>query len=59
MITNFKDFITTYVGTYSAFDYTSLAGADWEFIAGCIILFILVISFFKILRFTFRGFFKL
>lgn len=59
MIETFKDFIITYVGTYTASDYTSLAGADWEFIAGCIILFILVISFFKILRFVFRGFFKL
>lgn len=55
----FKDFITTYVGSYVAGDYTSLAGADWEFIAGCVILFILVISFFKILKFAFRGLFKL
>lgn len=55
----FKDFITTYVGTYVASDYTSLAGADWEFIAGCVILFILVIAFFKILKFAFRGLFKL
>lgn len=55
----FKDFIINYVGNYTPTDFTSLAGADWEWIGGAAVLLILIIVFFKILKFTFRGFFKL
>ena len=57
MISNFKDFITTYVGTYVSTGDT-IANMDWEFIAGAVVLCILIITFFKSLRFVFRRFGK-
>lgn len=52
---NLKDFITTYVGTYSSTGDT-ISNMDWEFIAGAVLLIVLVICFFKSVRFVFRRF---
>lgn len=54
-MSNLKDFITTYVGSYVATG-TGLAEADWEFIAGAVLLIVLIVCFFKSVRFVFRRF---
>ena len=50
-----KDFISTYVGTYVSTGDT-ISNMDWEFIAGAVVLCILIICFFKSVRFVFRRF---
>lgn len=49
----FKDFIETYVGVYTPTG-TGLAEADWTFIAGAVVLIVLIIVFFRSVRFAFR-----
>lgn len=52
--TTFKDFFTSFVGSYSPTGDT-ISNMDWEWIAGSVLLILLLVTFFKSLRFIFRG----
>lgn len=58
-MTTFKDLLTTYVGVYTP-DYTASdwGQIDFAWIAGAILLIVLIVTFFKALRFILGGFKK-
>lgn len=49
----FKDFIEAYVGVYTPLG-DGIANIDYTFIAGCVVLCILIVVFFRSVRFAFR-----
>ena len=54
-MSNFKDFITTFVGTYTPLG-DGIANIDFEFIFAALVLLHLIIVFFKCIKFVFRRF---
>lgn len=52
-MSTFKDFIEEFVGVYAPLG-DGISNIDYEFIAGCVVLCILIIVFFRSVRFAFR-----
>lgn len=59
MITTFKDLLIDVIGTYSP-DITAndWGQIDWVWIAGAVLFIVLVVTFFKAIRYVFGGFRK-
>ena len=55
-MTTFKDLLTTFIGTYTpdltASDWGQI---DWPWIMGAILLIVLIVTFFKAIRFILGG----
>lgn len=58
-MTTFKDLLTTFIGVYTP-DLTAndWGQIDWVWIAGAILLIVLIVTFFKAIRFILGGFRK-
>lgn len=56
-MSTFKDLLTTYIGTYTP-DLTAqdLGQIDWVWIFSAILFIILIVTFFKAIRYVLGGF---
>ena len=55
-MTTFKDLLITYVGPYTPdFTATDWGQIDWVWIASAILLIVLIVTFFKAIRFVLGG----
>lgn len=55
-MSTFKDLLTTFVGTYTTdTTATDWGQIDWPWIMGAVLLIVLIITFFKAIRFILGG----